>query len=77
MKLFNLTRRLIPHSIAMQMQAFSEEKEVEHIEVDTDWMQDCPSPPSATRLKLNGTWPYRQFWRKELNKVQRELEAGK
>ena len=70
-----LIKRLIPHSIAMQMQAYSEAQEVEHVEVFPN--DTPPVPHSKQHHQLKGTWIMHEFWRKEKNKVQRELEAGK
>jgi len=84
MKLLNLIRRSITKSVLVQSQTQSEWNkvkqtllEVPHIEVETDWMQDCPSPQSATRLKLNGMWPYHEFWRKTKNDIQKQIGGEK
>jgi len=77
MKLFNLIRRSIPHSIQMQLQAYSEAKEVEHTEVEFDPINDAPIPHSHMQHKLKGTWIMHEFWRKQRVKVQREMEGEK
>jgi len=76
MKILNLIRRTVPQSIQWQMQAYREVVEVEHSEVEFDALEDAPVPHSHLQHKLKGTWVMHEFWRKEKNKVQREMEGG-
>ena len=58
MKLFNLIRRSIPHSIQMQLQAYEAAQEVEHEEVFTDREL---TPHEVKKVNQMQAWASRQL----------------
>ena len=58
MKIFNLIRRSIPHSIQMQLQAYEATQEVEHEEIFTDREL---TPHEVKKVNQMQAWASRQL----------------